>query len=129
MISVKIWYINSKTTNPICYKIVIYLNDKNISRDIKTGVKRVGIQVIEDNEQVTNEQVISDDSIYDHCMYEIQKRMVDIGLMREENQATHAEVTDMFLLCKKLVEIQGVDDKLLAERLKSVDTTFNEKIK
>ncbi|MCF7861754.1 hypothetical protein K9M79_05915 [Candidatus Woesearchaeota archaeon] len=78
----------------------------------------MAIQVIEESEPT-----VSNDALCDLCMYEIQKRMVDIGMLKEDKKPVQEQVTDMFLLCKKLVEMHSVDQDLIADRIQAIEET------
>jgi hypothetical protein len=78
----------------------------------------MAIQVIEESKTT-----VSNDALCDLCMYEIQKRMVDIGMLKEDRKPVNDQITDMFLLCKKLVEIHSIDQDLIAQRIQVIEET------
>jgi hypothetical protein len=79
---------------------------------------KMGIQVVSE----TN--TISKIDTYKQIMFEIQTRMVDIEMNREQKKEIHNEVADMVHLVNKLSDLEGVDNTILNDRKEKIDTIF-----
>ena len=78
----------------------------------------MGIQILTDAKSVSKEEN------YNQIMFEIQKRMVDIEMNRDQKKAIHNEIADMVILINKLSETEDINNELLEERKSDIERLF-----
>ena len=75
----------------------------------------MGIQILSDAKSVSKIEN------YNQIMFELQKRMVDIEMNRDQKKPIQNEIADMVILTQRLSETENVDSKLIDERKNIVD--------
>ncbi len=73
---------------------------------------------------VSNSETVSKEHVYSQIMFEIQKRMVDIELNRDQSRPIDQEIADMMHLTTKLSEIECVDSLVIEERKRLLNKQF-----
>ena len=75
----------------------------------------MGIHVVSDAGTVSKQET------YSQLMYEIQRRMVDIEMLRDQKKPIHEPVADMVILAEKLCELEGIDKSFISDRRDEVE--------
>ncbi|MBI2548760.1 hypothetical protein HYW21_05410 [Candidatus Woesearchaeota archaeon] len=63
--------------------------------------------------------------MYDFLMFEIQKQMVAIDDLKQNNTSTAKDAADLAILSQLLAFSEGVDDKLMKERMEQMKQTMH----